>query len=94
MVQVRLMHHDPERVRQVAELLLPLLRESGLLHVGDENEVPNRRDGGLRVFFELTPATRPSPGYVYAERVDPAPPARRTRPRTALPPGRSTRPLT
>lgn len=56
MVQMRLMHDDPDRVREVAELLLPLMRASGLLHVGDETELPNRRGGGLRIVVEVTPA--------------------------------------
>ncbi|KAB2376992.1 hypothetical protein ABT299_44965 [Spirillospora sp. NPDC000708] len=59
MVQLRIMHSDPDRVREVAELLLPLMRASGLLHVGDETELPNRRDGGLRVVVEVTPAGPP-----------------------------------
>jgi hypothetical protein len=33
MVQVRIMHSDPDRVREVAELLLPLMRASGVLQV-------------------------------------------------------------
>lgn len=56
MVQIRIMHDDPDRVRQVAELLLPLMRASGVLNVGDTTELPNRRDGGLRVVVDVTPA--------------------------------------
>jgi hypothetical protein len=55
---IRLMHSNPDRVREVAELLIPLLRASGVLMVGDETELPNRRDGGLRIVFELIPARR------------------------------------
>ncbi|MFC6885265.1 MULTISPECIES: hypothetical protein [Actinomadura] len=56
MVQMRLMHSDPDKVRAVAELVLPLLRASGVLMVGDETEIPNRRDGGLRIVVDVTAA--------------------------------------
>lgn len=70
MVQIRIMHSDADRVRQVAELLLPLLRASGVLNVGDEVELPNRRDAGLRIVVDVTPADN---YRVSAERVPPAP---------------------
>jgi hypothetical protein len=53
------MHDDPDRVREVAELLLPLMRASGLLNVGDETELRNRRGPGLRIVVEVTPAGPP-----------------------------------
>ncbi|RCG19136.1 hypothetical protein DQ384_38315 [Sphaerisporangium album] len=54
----------------MARLLLPLLRDFGVLVVGDQTEVPNRRDGGLRIVFELVPADEGGPQRVQAERVD------------------------
>lgn len=67
MVQIRIMHADPDRVRQVADLLLPLMRASGVLNVGDETELPNRRDGGVRIVVDVTPVTAVR---VSAERAD------------------------
>ncbi len=81
MVQLRIMHDDPDRVREVAELLLPLMRASGLLNVGDETELRNRRGPGLRIVVEVTPAGPPV--RVWAEPGDAS---------SSSTPGRSPRP--
>lgn len=93
MVQIRIMHSDPDRVRQVAELLLPLIAQSPDLILGDPQEVPNRKDGGLRVVAEVIPAQPGAdPIRVRAERADsrPSPARRRLSSSRALPPARDT----
>jgi hypothetical protein len=67
MVQIRIMHDDAGKVRDVAEL--PLMRASGLLMVGDETELPNRRGDGLRIVVEVTPA--PGARQAWAEQAGP-----------------------
>lgn len=66
MVQIRVMGDDADRVTEVLELLLPLVRSSTALHVGDPAEL-RMRGPGRRVVFELTPA---GPGTVWLERDD------------------------
>lgn len=75
MVQIRIMHTDADRVRQVAEMLLPLMRASGVFTVGDEVELATRGPG-LRIVVDVTPA-QPGPGrgWASAERVEPKRPA-------------------
>lgn len=100
MVQLRLMHDDPEKVREVAARLLPLMRESGLFFVGDETELPNRRGPGLRIVVEAT--VSPDGLRIWVEQQDEQPhpatpaapvsspsarPVRSGRGRRALPPG-------
>ncbi|MEU4235527.1 hypothetical protein AB0F17_65650 [Nonomuraea sp. NPDC026600] len=89
MVQIRIMDDDPDRVRQVAELMLPVLRAAVTLQVGDDAEIPNRRGPGLRIVVDVRPARPGGPQWEHAERVDDPPPGRRD-PRT-LPPGPARR---
>ncbi|RSM93778.1 hypothetical protein DMB42_52110 [Nonomuraea sp. WAC 01424] len=90
MVQVRIMDNDPERVRQVAELMLPLLEAAVTLQVGDAAEIPNRRGPGLRITFDVRPA-RPAEWRVEDARVVDDPPVVRVGQR-ALPPVARRRP--
>lgn len=86
MVQMRLMGDDPERVREVADLVLAALQDSGLVTTGDTTELPNRRDGGLRIVAEVIPKEADGPIQATAERMTPQPASHNSR--TALPPGR------
>lgn len=89
MSSLRIMDSDPGKAQRTADAVQRALEASPELVLGNVSVVPNRRDGGARVFMEvlLLEATA-APGdhdqEVTVERAD------RTRPRTsrrALPRG-------
>uniref|UniRef100_UPI003F4985AE hypothetical protein n=1 Tax=Streptomyces sp. CA-136453 TaxID=3240050 RepID=UPI003F4985AE len=89
MTSIRLMDSDPGRAKRTAAAVRRALEASPEVVVSNVSEVPNRRDGGARVFMEvllLEPSAARSneDQEVTVERGDAGP--RRGR-RGALPPG-------
>jgi RecB family endonuclease NucS len=68
MVQIRVMHSDSDKVTEVLDLLLPLLRSCSALVVGDEEEL-GMRGSGRRVVVEVRRARPGEVGEVVLERV-------------------------
>ncbi|MFC8538029.1 hypothetical protein ACFUJY_29515 [Streptomyces sp. NPDC057249] len=93
MSSLRIMDSDPGKARRTAEAVQRALEASGEVVVGNVSVVPNRRDGGARVFMEVllleAPVTPPGveDQEVTVERDDRP---RRRAPRRALPRGGRT----
>jgi hypothetical protein len=90
MSSLRIMDSDPGKARRTADAVQRALEASGEVVVGNVSVVPNRRDGGARVFMEVLLLEAPAaPGddgqEVTVERADRP---RRGSPRRALPRGR------
>ncbi|MEU8741894.1 hypothetical protein [Streptomyces halstedii] len=87
MASLRIMDSDPGKARRTAEAVQRALEASGEVVVGNVSVVPNRRDGGARVFMEVLLLEAPAePGNddqeVTVERADrPRPRTRRALPR-------------
>ncbi|WP_167163156.1 hypothetical protein [Streptomyces sp. MBT27] len=63
MTSIRLMDSDPGKARRTAAAVRRALEASPEVVVSNASEVPNRRDGGVRVFMEvllLEPAAAPN----------------------------------
>jgi len=90
-MQLRLMHSDAERVTEVLDILLPLLRSCTALQVGDPEDLRMRDPGGRRVAIDVAPARQGT--TIRVERAEePGPGPGRSSPRRAraLPPGSSS----
>lgn len=82
MSSLRIMDSDPEKARRTADAVQRALEASPEVVLGNVSVVPNRRDGGARVFMEVllleAPAAREDEDQeVTVERAD------RPRPRTS-----------
>ncbi|GAA2572872.1 MULTISPECIES: hypothetical protein [Streptomyces] len=53
MSSLRIMDSDPGKARRTADAVQRALEASGEVVVGNVSVVPNRRDGGARVFMEV-----------------------------------------
>ncbi|MEW1677969.1 hypothetical protein AB0O47_32750 [Streptomyces noursei] len=53
MSSLRIMDSDPGKAQRTAEAVQRALEASGEIVVGNVAVVPNRRDGGARVFMEV-----------------------------------------
>ncbi|MET9366095.1 hypothetical protein ABZX93_35065 [Streptomyces sp. NPDC006632] len=53
MSSLRIMDSDPGKAKRTADAVQRALEASGEVVVGNVSVVPNRRDGGARVFMEV-----------------------------------------